>query len=242
MVHGFHQISLADAVQNRIVAQRHLQLFAQGRNMHPDGVAEAVHAAVPHMLHQLLLTHRPPLIQQQVFQNPVFLPGQGHGLAVDLCRPLHRVEGDPPAAQQRVVLHEAASGQAAYPGLQLLQMKGLDQIVVGAAIQPLYLIADPAAGGENQHPGLPIPFPQRPKQLHAVPAGQVQIQQDQIVFLRQHPFQRGLAVIADVRFISFSLQALGQRVAQRPLILHNQDSHTGPPLFSSCHAQYSIRA
>ena len=34
----------------------------QGRDMHTDGVAEAVHAVVPDMLHQLLLTYRPSLM------------------------------------------------------------------------------------------------------------------------------------------------------------------------------------
>ena len=39
------------------------------------------------------------------------------------------------------MLHKAAPGQAAHPRLQLFQMKGLDQIVVRPAVQPLHLIS-----------------------------------------------------------------------------------------------------
>ena len=34
--------------------------------MDANGIAEAVHAVVPNMLHQLLLTYRPPLMHHQV--------------------------------------------------------------------------------------------------------------------------------------------------------------------------------
>ena len=34
--------------------------------MHPDGVAEAVHAVVPNVIHQFLLTHGAPLMHHQV--------------------------------------------------------------------------------------------------------------------------------------------------------------------------------
>ena len=56
-----HQIALADAVADRVVAQRSAELFAQGGDVDADGVAEAVHAVVPNVIHQLLLTHGPPL-------------------------------------------------------------------------------------------------------------------------------------------------------------------------------------
>ena len=48
-----------------------------------------------------------------------------------------------------LLLDEPAACQAAYPRLQLLQMKGLDQIVVGPAVQPLHLVGNFAAGGQN---------------------------------------------------------------------------------------------
>ena len=194
------------------------------------------------MLHQLLLAYRPSLVKQQVFQYAVFLAGQRDDLAPYLCRPFYRIEGQLPAAQHRVVLHKAAPGQTAHPRLQLLQMKGLDQIVVGAAVQPFHLVADSAAGGENQHTGFPVLLPQRFQQIHAIPSRQVQIQQKQVVLLRQQPVQRGIAVIAGIHLVALLLQAFDKRVAQCPLVLHNQNPHTAPPLRSCDHVQYSISA
>ena len=60
-----HQIALADAVADRVVAQRGAQLLPQGGDVDADGVAEAVHASVPDVLNQLFLTDRASLMQQQ---------------------------------------------------------------------------------------------------------------------------------------------------------------------------------
>ena len=138
------------------------------------------------------------------------------------------------------MLHKAAPGQAAHTRLQLFQMKGLDQIVVRPAVQPLHLIADPAAGGENQHPRFPVALPQGLQQIHAVPPGQVQIQQDQVVLLRQQPVQRGIAVVTGVNLVTLSLQTSAQRIAKGPFVFHNQNSHAAPPLYSFPYTQYSI--
>ena len=51
--------------------------------MDANGIAEAVHAVVPNMLHQLLLTHGPPLMHHQVFEYPRFLAGERQQLPID---------------------------------------------------------------------------------------------------------------------------------------------------------------
>ena len=53
------------------------KLIAAGR------YTEAVHAVVPDVIHQLLLTHGPPLMHHQIFQNTRLLAGQSQGLPVD---------------------------------------------------------------------------------------------------------------------------------------------------------------
>ena len=53
-----------------------------------------------------------------------------------------------------------AQCQAADAGLQLRQVEGLRQIVVRPGIQPLHLVLHFAAGGEDQHPRLPVGLPQ----------------------------------------------------------------------------------
>ncbi len=78
-----HQIALADAVADGVIAQHGAELFAQGGDMDANGIAEAVHAVVPNVIHQLLLTHGPPLMHHQVFEYPRFLAGQRQRLPID---------------------------------------------------------------------------------------------------------------------------------------------------------------
>ena len=59
-------VAFPDAVADGVVAQRRPQFFAQGRDMYPDGVAEAVYAAIPDVLDELFLTDRASLMQQQI--------------------------------------------------------------------------------------------------------------------------------------------------------------------------------
>ena len=110
--------------------------------MHPDGVAEAVYAAVPDVLDEFFLTDRASLMQQQIFQYAALLPRQSKGLTVHSCNAAAGVEAEPPAAQADVLLDELAPGQAAHPGLQLCKMEGLGKIIVRPGIQSFHLICD----------------------------------------------------------------------------------------------------
>ena len=110
--------------------------------MHPDGVTEAVHTAVPDVLDELLLTDRAALMQQQIFQYAALLPRQGKGLAVHGGNAAAGVEVEPSAAQADILLDKFAPGQAAHPGLQLRKVKGLGKVIVRSGIQPLHLICN----------------------------------------------------------------------------------------------------
>ena len=102
--------------------------------MDANGIAEAVHAVVPNVLHQLLLTHGPPLMHHQIFQNARFLSSQRQYLPIDGSRAEAGVKGQGSAGQQYILLDELPQGQAANAGLQLGKMKGLCQIVIGSGI------------------------------------------------------------------------------------------------------------
>ena len=108
--------------------------------MYPDGVAEAVHAAVPDVLDELFLTDRASLMQQQIFQYTALLPRQGKGLAIHHGNAAAGVEAEPPAAQADILLDELAPGQAAHPGFQFCKVERLGKIIVRSGIQSLHLI------------------------------------------------------------------------------------------------------
>lgn len=151
--------------------------------MYADGIAEAIDTPIPDVLHQFLLTDRPPLMQEQIFQHAAFLPRQGERLAVYGGDAALGIKGKPPAAQTDIPLDELPPGQAANARLKLRQMEGLGEIVVCAGVQPVHLIRNLAARGENQHAGFKVALAKRAQDGHAVHLGQVQIQQNQIVLL-----------------------------------------------------------
>ena len=113
--------------------------------MHPDGVAEAVYAAIPDVLDELFLTDRASLMQQQIFQYAALLPRQRKGLTVHSSNAAAGVEAQPSAAQTDVLLNKFAPGQAAHPGFQLCKVEGLGKVIVRPGIQPLHFICDLAA-------------------------------------------------------------------------------------------------
>ena len=101
------------------------------------------------MLNQLLLTDRTSLMQQQIFQHAAFLTGQRNGLAIRHGKAALGVEGQPPAPQAYIALDKLPPGQAAHTGLQLSQVERLGQIIIGTRVQPLHLVGNFAAGGQN---------------------------------------------------------------------------------------------
>ena len=172
------------------------------------------------MIHQLFLTHGPPLMYHQVFENPRFLAGQRQRLPVDSGGAGAGVEAQASAAQQHILLGELPQCQAADAGLQLGQVEGLCQIVVRPGVQPLHLVLHLTAGGEDQHPRLPVGLPQGAQHRHAVLFRQIQIQQYQIVALHAQKRQRLFPIIAVVHAVGQPPQAADDRLAQGAFIFN----------------------
>ena len=193
--------------------------------MHPHGVAEGVGVRRPDVLHQFLLAEPPPLAEHQLLQDGK-LPGrQGKGLPPGGDLPGHGVQGQLPCQHQGRALDKLPAQQSAHPGLQLLQLEGLGQIVVRPQIQPGHLVRELRPGGEDQHPQLrPLP-PDAAQQLQPLQARQVQIQDHQVIGLHKQPLVGVRAVIAAVHCIFFQLQILRDPVAQEALVLHHQNPH-----------------
>ena len=183
--------------------------------MDANGIAEAVHAVVPNVIHQLLLAHGPPLMHHQVFKYPCFLAGERQRLPVDGGGTGAGVKG-----QQHILLGELPQGQAANASLQFGKMKGLCQIVVGSRVQSLHLVLHLTPGGEDQYFCLPVGLPQGAQHCHAVLPRQVQIQQYQIVALHAQKLHRLLPVVAAVHAVCLASQAADDGFAQGAFIFN----------------------
>ena len=131
--------------------------------------------------------------------------------------------------QAYILLHKFAACQAADARLQLLQVKRLFHIIVGTCVQPLDLIGDLAARRQDYYLGFVVSPAQLAQDIHTVAPGQVQIQHDQVIVLRQDIIQRIIAVIAGVYLIACGIQAFGDGIAQFLFIFHDQQSQNVSP-------------
>ena len=99
-------------------------------------------------------------------------------------------------------------------------MKGLCKIVVCPGVQPLHLVLHLAAGGEDQHPRLPVGLPQGAQHRHAVLFRQIQIKKYQIVALYAQQLQSLLPVVAVVHAVGQPPQAADDCFTQSAFIFN----------------------
>ena len=93
--------------------------------MHPDGITEAVHAAVPEMLDHFLRADDPVAVKQKIFQKCAFFPGESQRRAIYTGFSCTCVKGNAAASLADIFLDKFASGKAADAGFQLFEMKWL---------------------------------------------------------------------------------------------------------------------
>ena len=151
--------------------------------MHPDGVTEAVYAAVPEMLDHFLRADDSVAVKQKVFQKCAFFPGESQGCAIYIGFSCAGVKGDAAASQADILLDKFTAGKAADTGFQLLEMKWLGKVIVGSQIQTFHLILNLYSCGEYENRSIGIEGTELTQDFQTVNSRQVQIQKDQVVIL-----------------------------------------------------------
>ena len=91
--------------------------------MHPDGITEAVHAAVPEMLDHFLRADDPVAVKQKVFQKCAFFPGESQGCAIYTGFSCACVKGNTSTSQANILLDKFTAGKAAEKGVPPPQKK-----------------------------------------------------------------------------------------------------------------------
>ena len=107
-------------------------------------------------------------------------------------------------------------------GQQFGGAEGLDQIVVGAVIQGLYLVVLVVAGRNHHHRQIG-PLADRFQHLHAVHVGQAQVQDDHVRAMGGDHGQGLLAGADNDGVEAVGGEDHGDKVADGLLILHDQD-------------------
>jgi hypothetical protein len=128
-------------------------------------------------------------------------------------------------AAAQVALALTAAHQGPQPGLELLQVEGLGEVVVGAGVQPRHALAHRPAGGEHQHRGRVIAAAQPRQHLQTVDVGQREVEHEGVEAPPLAQGQRLQAVAAGNHGEPARRQRAPQRLHQAQIVLDQQHVH-----------------
>ena len=136
-----------------------------------------------------------------------------------------RIEAEISHLQQGGTLGRATPHERAKPREQLGERERLQQVVVGAGIEPGDAILDRIARREHQHRRPDAPLAQSPAHLDPVEAGQHQVEHDRVVLRGRPQRERIVARPRDVDSVPLLDEAAAQQARHLELVLDHEYSH-----------------
>ena len=204
-----------------------VELLADAADEHLDGVGVAVEILVVEMLDQFGARHHAPGVVHEIGQQPVFVRGHldrvaGHADPAGAGVQRHR-----PAGQFGLGMAGGAAQQRADPRQDFLEVKRLGDVVVGAGIEALHLVAPAVARGQDQDrhraavaaPGL--------QHRDAVHLGQADVEHDGVIGLAVAEEVPLLAVEGAIDHIAGIRQRRGQLTIEIRIILNDKQAQAG---------------
>ena len=174
---------VADAPHGSNVAAALAQMAPQHFDMGIHGAVLAKVVVVPHLLQDLFTAEGDALVGSKEHQQVELLGGQGHLLAGNAHRVAGRVDGQ--LTKGHGVGGSGGLGHGAVQhgldaGYQLTGREGLDNVVVGTALQAGQLVVFLAAGGQDDDRRVDVAGAHLPQAGHTVHERHHQVQNDQI--------------------------------------------------------------
>ena len=105
--------------------------------MYPQCIAQAVHAAVPDMLHELLGADNLAPMEEQILQEGIFLPGKRQGLSGRLHRVGGGIQHNAPESEKSILLGKPAAQEAPSEAVSL-PAASLQMDLSRVKIEPLF--------------------------------------------------------------------------------------------------------
>src|ERR1700683_45258 len=189
------------------------KLFADATNKNLDSVGVAVEVLIVEMLDQFGPRNDAAGVVHQIGEQPVFVRGELHGIAVngDATRP--GVEAHWAAGELALGVARRTAQQRTHARQYFFEVERLGDVIVGAGVEALYLVAPAVARRENEHrhgaTGAPPAFQHR----DAVHLRQPDIEDDRVVGFALAEVMPLLAVESAVDHVT----GLGQRGRELPV-------------------------
>lgn len=118
-----------------------------------------------------------------------------------------------------------AAQQRAHPGQQLLQRKGLGQVVVGARIQPGHSLRDRIASGKDQDRQIIPRAAQATTHLKAVELGHHDVEHQCVGAIVGDHVQRVDTILGQIDRVPIEGQGTPQRLAHSTIVVDYKNSH-----------------
>ena len=212
-------------------ARIRFELGAQVANVDADRFDVVIGLVAPNLLEDEGRGHCLAMALQQAVQQFKFQVGEPHRLLEPDRLKAFGHQGEAAVVEDFVVLAgnggpHAAAQQGLHPHQQLLEVKGLGEVVIGAGIEAAHLVLDASQGCEHQDRDLGgALIPAQPlAEGEAIDVGQHQIQQDQVRAVLQG---QGLALDAVGGALDLKtavLQVAGHQVQHVAVVFDQQDA------------------
>ena len=121
-------------------------------------------------------------------------------------------------AHQRLAAPRVPADQRAHAGAEFVEIEGLDEVIVGAGVQPLHAIGDGIARGDDQHRHRVAACAQALEHIEAVALRQAEVEQHQVVGLAADRGQRRFAVLHPVDGETIGAQRFPHALGDHPII------------------------
>ncbi len=174
----------------------------------------------------MVLRHQASGAQQQDFEQRQFARREFDDFAVEAGHALGLVVGQGADFDARRIAG-TAPGQRPRPREQLRQGKRLGQVVVGAGIEPAYPVVDAILGGQHQYRHRQLARAQALEHIDAGQARQAEVEDQQVVLLREQGGVGIRAVVDMVHGIAGFAQGGDQALGNDAVVFGKQDSHGG---------------
>jgi D-alanyl-D-alanine carboxypeptidase/D-alanyl-D-alanine-endopeptidase (penicillin-binding protein 4) len=202
-----------------------LELGAQARDVHLDRVGAHLLVPAAHRGDDLLLVDHLLDVAQQVLEQRPLAHRQLQRLAGQEAAARAEVHLERPVGDRLQLLRPAAADQRVGARHQLVQVEGLEQVVVGAQVQPVHAVLHRVARGQDQHRHVLAARPRAAHHLEAVQPRAAHVQHDEVEGLAAQQVVGGAPVVDPVGHEALGSERADQPVGQQGVVLHDQHSH-----------------
>ncbi len=190
-----------------------------------DGVVGRRAVPVGDRRDDLLLGHDLAGAAEHELQDRPFAAGERELLLADVGAARLQVHAQVAQAQHAAAARLVAAHQRARARHQLAQRERLDEVVVGAALEPAHAILDGVARGEHQHRQVGALRAHAAQGLEAVDAGQADIEDQQVVGILAHGDGHGFAALGAIDDPALGTQGTCGGIGQQGIVFNEEDSH-----------------